>query len=374
MTDALVIGGGPAGAAVATRLATAGREVVLLERTTGPADKVCGEFLSGEVATYLASLGLDPAQLGAVEITAVRLCMGDRISEMPLPFRALSLSRRVLDEALLARAAAAGATICRGMKVSGLSRDHAGWSARMADGHELVGRSAFLATGKHDLRTHKRPAGEQDDLVAFKLHSRLTPKQAAQLDRHVELVLFRGGYAGLSLIEGSLANLCLVIRRQRLLELGQRWEHVLDAIRSESPHLDARLAGAVPCWTRPLALSAIPYGYIHEHAGGLWRLGDQAAVIPSFTGSGIAIALHSAELASSTYLCGGGPNEYREQLARDVRWQVRLATVLSRALVQRPGQLALFLATRMWPSLLASAASHTRVSGRALGCVQWSHA
>lgn len=374
MTDALVIGGGPAGAALTARLASAGREVLLLERSEGPADKVCGEFLSSEAATYLAALDLDLAQLGAVELATVRLCMGSRITAGPLPFRALSLSRRVLDEALLERAAAAGATIRRGVKVNGLSRDGVAWKARAGDGLEFTGRSVFLATGKHDLRTHKRPAGEQHDLVAFKVHFRLAPKQTAQLDRHVELILFQGGYAGLSLIEGSLANLCLVIRRQRLLALGQRWDHVLAAIRSDSAHLDARLAGAMPCWTRPLALSAIPYGYVRQHAGGLWRLGDQAAVIPSFAGTGISIALHSAELAASTYLCGGGPNEYQDRLARDLRWQIRLATTLSRALVQRPGQRALFLAARMWPSLMGAAASHTRVPDHALARVQWSHA
>ena len=42
------IGGGPAGSALATRLARSGREVVLVERETGPHDKVCGEFLSWE--------------------------------------------------------------------------------------------------------------------------------------------------------------------------------------------------------------------------------------------------------------------------------------------------------------------------------------
>jgi flavin-dependent dehydrogenase len=371
MTDALVIGGGPAGAALATRLAARGRDVLLLERTLGPTDKVCGEFLSGEAGTYLASLGLDLAQLGAVAIDTVRLCMGHRVTTVRLPFRAFSLSRRVLDEALLARAATAGATVMRGMKVSALSRDGAVWSARMVDGLELAGRSAFLATGKHDLRSHKRPAGVQDDLVAFKVHFLLGPKQAMALDLNVEVILFRGGYAGLSLIEGSLANLCLVIRRKRLLALGQRWENVLAAIRSESVHLDERLAGAIPCWTRPLALSAIPYGYLQDHADGLWRLGDQAVVIPSFTGTGISIALHSAELAASTYLCGGGPNEYQERLAHDVRRQLRLATILSRGLVQRPGQLALFLAAQMWPSLLATAASHTRVPDHALARVQW---
>jgi flavin-dependent dehydrogenase len=373
MTDALVIGGGPAGAAIATRLATTGRDVVLLERTVGPVDKVCGEFLSGEAVASLASLGLDLRALGGVEIETVRLCVGARVTPIPLPFRAASLSRRILDEALLARAAAAGTTIQRGTKVNGLSRVGMRWSARTAAGVEIAARSVFLATGKHDLRSHKRPAGGQDDLVAFKLHWQLTAKQMAELDGHVELVLFRGGYAGLQLVESGRANLGLVIQRRRLHALGHRWDRVLAAIRSESPHLDTRLTDALPCSKRPLALSAIPYGYVRDHADGVWRLGDQAAVIPSFTGDGMSIALHSADLAASTYLRGGSADEYQERLAHDVGRQVRMATALSRGLVRWPGQHALSMAVRVWPSLMVAIASHTRISDRALGRAQWSH-
>jgi menaquinone-9 beta-reductase len=360
-TDALVVGGGPAGAALAIRLATAGRAVTLLERSAAPVDKVCGEFLSGEAASEIASLGLDLSALGAVEIHTLRLCLRDQVAAIPLPFRAISLSRRVLDEALLARAAAVGATVLRGAKVNELSPAGATWRAAIADGSEVVGASAFLATGKHDLRDHKRPRGDQDDLVAFKLHWDLGSDPLAALAGHVELVPFEAGYAGLSLVERGRANLCLVIRRRRLLALGRRWDRILAAIRSESPHLDARLADAQPRWSRPLALSAIPYGYVRRHANALWRLGDQAAVIPSYCGEGVSIALHSAALAASIYLRGGGADEYQEQLARDVRRQVQLATRLSRALVRRPGQWALSMATRIWPGLIGALATRTRV-------------
>ncbi|PRQ09649.1 NAD(P)/FAD-dependent oxidoreductase [Enhygromyxa salina] len=366
MSDALIVGGGLAGAALAIRLATAGRAVTLLERSTGPHDKVCGEFLSSEGVAMLASLGVDVSALGAVAIQAVRLCSRRQVTAAPLPFAGASLSRRVLDEALLERAAAAGARILRGTRVSELTRDGAAWSARIAGGSQLAGRSVFLATGKHDLRSHKRPPGVQADLVAFKLHWRLTPSETAKLEGHVELVLFEGGYAGLQLIERGRANLCLVIRRQRLLALGQRWERVLHAIRRESAHLDARLAGAHAYQRRPLALSAIPYGYVRRYTNGLWRLGDQAAVIPSFTGDGMSIALHSANLAASIYLHGGSAQDYQGQLARDVGPRIELATRLSRALVQRRGQRVLALAAWIWPGLMSTVATHTRVPDRVL--------
>lgn len=365
----LVIGGGPAGAAVAIYLARAGREVVLVEREAGASDKVCGEFLSREAVAYLLALGLDPTTKGAVVIDKLRLCIGDDITSLPLPFAALSLSRRVLDETMLELAAAAGVDVRRGVKVRELTRSHGGWSARLADGSAVSASSAFLATGKHDVRGHKRPPGSQNDLVAFKLHFRLRPEATRALAEHVELVTFDGGYAGLQLVEGGRANLCLLVRRRRLRALAQRWDRLLAALRRESAHLDARLAGAEPCWARPLALSAIPYGHVQTHTDGLWRLGDQAAVIPSFSGDGMSIALHSAALAASMSLAGDTPEAFQRQLAGDVAAQVRLATAVSQTLVRRPAQAVLGVTARVWPGLISQVATRTRVSDAALSRV-----
>src|SRR5277367_781164 len=151
-TDALIVGGGLAGGALATALAEAGRSVVLLERETGPHDKVCGEFLSREAVLYLNALGVDPLALGACRIHSVRLSAGAGIATVKLPFPALSLSRRALDDALLRRAADAGADVRLGARVQSLEPDPAGWRARLAAGDEVAGKAAFLATGKHDLR------------------------------------------------------------------------------------------------------------------------------------------------------------------------------------------------------------------------------
>ena len=66
MRDALVVGGGPAGASLVVLLARSGRDVVLVEREAAPTDKVCGEFVSRETARYLARLGIDLTALRAV--------------------------------------------------------------------------------------------------------------------------------------------------------------------------------------------------------------------------------------------------------------------------------------------------------------------
>src|ERR1700759_4007245 len=109
--DNLVIGGGLAGSIAALRLAAAGRDVMLVEKERTAHHKVCGEFLSPEAVKYLRDAGVDPVSLGAVPIEHLRLSVASSVIETPLPFRALSLSRCVLDAALLAQTAQQGCIV-----------------------------------------------------------------------------------------------------------------------------------------------------------------------------------------------------------------------------------------------------------------------
>ena len=333
----LVVGGGLAGAMAGLRLARAGRSVVLLEKEPGAHHKVCGEFLSPEAVSYLRQAGLDPLRLGAAEIARLRFSVKDRLMETELPFRALSLSRCVLDAALLERAADAGCNVRSATAVQGIAREGRGWTARLEDGTPVQARNVFLATGKHDVRGWYRPAGRQGDLVGFKMHWRLRADAVEQMRGFMDLFLFTGGYGGLALVEGGAANLCLVIRRARLRQLGD-WRAVLASIWHENLELARRLKGAVPVWERPLAIGSIPYGYFQREECGIWRVGDQAAVIPSFTGDGMAIALHSGSLAVGMYLAGNSPGEYRTVLNAQLRRGMRVATVLSQAMVSGLGR------------------------------------
>jgi flavin-dependent dehydrogenase len=378
---ALVIGGGVAGAALAAHLAQAGRPVALIERRAGPHDKVCGEFVSGEAALYLDDLGVDLTALGAVRLRAVRLCAGRHVARAALPFPAYSVSRRVLDETLLRAAAERGADIRRGRGVRTLAPREDRWIAVLDDGATVAADEVFLATGKHDLRGWRRRPGTQNDLIAFKLHWRLAPDAAAELGAGVELMLFPGGYAGLEPVEDDRTNLCLVVKRAQFAALGQRWEALLAAMRAASPLLERRLAGAVACTDRPFAIASIPYGHVEygdveygyaergrvaSASRGPWRVGDQAAVIPSFAGDGIAIALHSARLAADIHLAGGSAAEFQARLARDVAAQVRRATWISRLLVRPAGQALAGFCTRMAPGIVSGVARMTRIPTAAL--------
>ncbi len=363
--DNLVIGGGPAGAMAAMRLSAAGCRVTLLEKERGAHHKVCGEFLSLDAVEYLHQAGVSPVELGAGAIGLVRLSSGRRVVEAALPFRALSLSRRVLDEALLERAAAQGCDVKQGACVERLTRDDDAWHVQLGDGVQMRARTVFLACGKHDLHGWNRAGGAQCDLIGFKLHWRLARSQTDAIREAMELFLFPGGYGGLSLVEEDTTNLCLVVRRAVLRALGG-WTELLAAIITENRHLRQRLQGAEAAWTRPLAISPIPYGYLAERSRGLWRVGDQAAVIPSFTGDGMSIALHSAALAAQMYLAGKSTEDYSRILRAQLSGPMRLATRISQAMVTAAGRNAAPPVLSLLPRALEWIATATRIPEQAL--------
>jgi menaquinone-9 beta-reductase len=362
----LVIGGGPAGSMVAMRLAAAGRAVTLIEKEQGAHHKVCGEFLSREAVVYLRQAGVDPLGLGAALITRVCVSSGPKVAEAQLPFQALSLSRHLLDEVLLARAQEEGCTVRRGVCVDGLKRDGDGWVVETRGGERFSAQAVFLASGKHDLRGWNRGPGRQTNLVGFKLHWRLKAAQTRALREVMELFLFPGGYGGLSLVERDVANLCLVVRRGKLSAQGG-WPELLRTIRKDNSQLARLLEGAQPMWDRPLAISPIPYGYLTRRREDIWCVGDQAAVIPSFTGDGMSIALHSGVMAAQMFLESRTVAEFNRALRRQLRNGMLVATLLSRAMVSEFGRRIAPLGLLAMPGAIGRIALSTRIPERALG-------
>lgn len=364
--DAFVAGGGLAGSAAAIALTEAGMHVVLVEKSREAQHKVCGEFLSHESLPFLAQLGVNPVELGAPTLYSVRLAAHNVIAEAQLPAPALSLTRKTLDEALLTRAQQAGVDVRRGCAVESLTQSSDGdsWLAELS-GNEprIASRHAFLATGKHNLRGWPREDSRaQTGLVAFKMYFALTAAQQAELDGHVELLLYPGGYAGLQPVEGGRANLCLLVTEAQLRRLDGRWENLLDHMQAHVPHLARRLVASTPLIERPLALSSIPYGYCvaaqQPGTSSPWRIGDQAAVIPSFCGDGMALALATARRAAALCLQGATPDRFHAETRRDFRRRLQFATLLSRMMIATP---VLAQAARVKPSLIRTIFHATRL-------------
>jgi flavin-dependent dehydrogenase len=368
MSQVVVAGGGLAGSATAIALAQAGRQVTLLEREAAPADKICGEFLSTEAQACLSRLGVDFRKLGGHSITHVRLVRGYQSVAAKLPFEGLGLSRMALDECLLAHASSAGVSVQRGQAIRRISFEGA-TQVDIDGAAPLNPQTLFLATGKHEVRGARRDA-TASQLVGFKTYFRLCPAQQAALASHVELYVFPGGYAGLQLVEGGRANLCFLVEAAMLARAGGKFAVLLDQLQTICPQLGIRLAGAEDLLAAPLTIARVPYGFIHRpqasDPAGMFRLGDQAAVIPSFTGDGMAIALHSATLAADYFLRGKTSAAYHRRFAQDVSGQIRRAAALHMALTAPGLSSVVFAAARLFPRALALSASLTRVPANRL--------
>ena len=255
--------------------------------------------MSWRTARSLASLDLDLSDLGAHRVENLRLFARDTMAQTKLPAPAFGLSRKAFDTALRERAIAAGAQ---------LHFDHA---RRIAPGvvegerQDWKYSSLFMASGKHDVRGERRPRDGKDLALGLRLRLPSSTDLDDLVGDAIELHLFEGGYAGIVLQEDRSANICLAVRKSSLRESGGNPRDLLTNLADRHPHFAARLGrpdDAVPIDT----IAAVPYGWIaRETVPGLFRLGDQAAVIPSLAGEGMSIAVASGMAAADAWIDGG---------------------------------------------------------------------
>lgn len=359
-TDALIVGGGPAGAATAITLAAAGRPPLLIERAATPRPVVCGGFLGGDALAALAALGIDAPALGARPIHRLRIVAHGHMVERRLPFAAAGLSRATLDAALRDRALALGAIVETGRAARAIEdRPGGGAIVRLDDGSAIAAPAVFLATGKHDLRgsPRPRPAPGADPAVGLRRVLPADPDLAGRIELH----LFDRGYAGLLVQEDGSVNLCLSVARSRLAEADGNPARLIAALAAASPRFAARIGGAAATGEAWQAIAAVPYGWQQplgtEEA--LYRVGDQAAVIASLAGDGIAIALASGAIAARAFLAGRSPADHARALAARTRRPIAIAGAIRR-LAEGPHR-ALLLRAAALPGAAALAARLTRV-------------
>ena len=279
----VVVGGGLAGSAFAIQVARHGRQVTILERTAGPHHKVCGEFLSSEAQELLGELGLDVWKCGAAPASYLGLEFGEYQAKIKLPFRGAGLSRFRLDQLLLDAAAQSGAEVIRGASVTKVEYNRHPIVVHTANERREATHVA-LASGKHNVRGLPRP---QAPTVAFKMQLRPNGTAADALDDLVHLSLFAGGYAGACLVEDGVATIGWVMERDRLdVTALPEWQVHAKFLAQRSSFFSSLLSNAPPLWSKPFAVAAIPYGFIRKRviSEAVYPVGDQLAVIPSYTG------------------------------------------------------------------------------------------
>lgn len=365
MSDAIVVGAGPAGSAAAIGLARSGAKTLLLERTRETGDALCGGFLSWQTLARIEALGIDRAMLGGQAIGRVCLFAGRLRSETTLPGEAMGVSRRRLDSALQAAAVATGAGLERGVHATTLE----GGVVQTRDGAKLAAPSIFLAAGKHGFRGFPREPAEwqrADPVMGLRLRLPAHPSLDRLIGDAVELHLFDGGYAGLVRQEDGSGNLCVAVHKSRLDAADGDPAALLRALANDLPHLDERLAYAD--WSQQVdAIGHVPYGWrTADSSSGLFRLGDQAGVIPSLAGEGMGLALASAEAAVAAWRRGGGDAApvFQKRLAARMTRPFALANLVWR-MGENPGTARLMTgAASLFPPLVRMMSQATRIEPR----------
>lgn len=300
--DAIVIGGGLAGCSAALQLARDNHEVLLLEKSSYPRHKLCGEFLSPEAQSSLRRLGvLNRVQgQGAASIRSARLT-GPNGTETthPLPGTALGLSRYRLDALLFHHACENGVDGHAGTRVTEVDGSNERGFSVKAGGQMFEGRLVLGAYGRRSVldRTLSRPfLDESSPYVAFKSH--YTGPPSALPSHHIELHATTEGYCGVGPIEEGRACICWIGTTEALNQAGGRPATMLRDILQKNPSLDDRLRPLTRVHEDFEAVSQVPLMSKDLFANDVCMIGDAAGMIAPLCGDGMAMALASADLVA----------------------------------------------------------------------------
>ncbi|MBK8150221.1 MAG: NAD(P)/FAD-dependent oxidoreductase [Acidobacteria bacterium] len=315
----VIAGAGPAGSSLAIRLANLGFAVTLIEREKFPRHKLCGEFVSPECLEHFRELGVLDAMLGVGGDRIVRTSFfslsGKSVSVssdwLGSGGGALSISRSVMDDLLLKRAREAGVEVLEETQVTGLEvqdglvknlRAKSGDSRRFEISGDLfvdaTGRAGHVAKFVSKSKTENPKT--RNRLVGFKAHLENVHLEPG----NCEIYFFDGGYGGLSFVENGLANHCFLVSAERFKEAGSV-DRLLETVIFKNKRAFAALRDSQPVidW---IAVSVEGFGRRELlPAHNLFAVGDAAAFIDPFTGSGMLMAFESASILAAAI---GGPS------------------------------------------------------------------
>ncbi|MCW8407494.1 FAD-dependent monooxygenase [Legionella sp. PATHC035] len=317
--DALIIGGGPAGATTALLLAEAGWTVGLVEKKKFPRRKVCGEFISATSLSLLQKLGLEEFYLanGGPEIKKVGLYADEVILTANMPYSSSAkglwgraLAREYLDTELIEKAKSKGVLVWQPCEAINLNR-------RQEDGlfictvkedskiGEIIARLIIIAHGSWEkqIAQSETKLHQPSDLLAFKAHF----KNANLPTNLMPLLAFPGGYGGI--VQSSLqrTTLSCCVRRHFLDDLrlknpgGQAGETVFQYLLTQCRGVKQALGCAERegSW---LAAGPIRPGIRSCYSEGIFFVGNIAGEAHPIVAEGISMALQSAWLLSNSLI------------------------------------------------------------------------
>jgi menaquinone-9 beta-reductase len=316
--DVIVVGAGPAGSTTAAYLARSGLDVLLLEKTSFPREKVCGDGLTPRAVKALVSLGIPlEEQDGWLPNKGLRIIGGGVRLEMPWPDLAtypgygLMRNRLDFDETLARNAQKSGARLIEGITVTGPERDDrtgritgvtaretAGGPERTYRGRVVIaadGNSSRLSVAMGLRKREDRPLG-----VAVRTYYTSPRHDDDYLESWLELWdgdrllpgygwIFGAG-DGTSNVGLGLLNTSTAFGNTDYRALLRRW-----------------LAGMPESWgytednrTQPVRGAALPMGFNRtpHYTDGLLLAGDAGGMVNPFNGEGIAYAMESGEIAA----------------------------------------------------------------------------
>ncbi|MGZ4590281.1 MAG: geranylgeranyl reductase family protein [Actinomycetes bacterium] len=320
--DVIVVGAGPAGSTTAYHLAQAGADVLLLEKTAFPREKVCGDGLTPRAVKSLTSMGIDTSeQAGWLHNKGLRIIGGGMRLELPWPDLAsfpdygLVRPRSDFDDLLVRQAVKAGAVLRENTSVQGPVLDDRtgrilGVTAKAEDGSEVSyhaplvvaadGNSSRLSLGMGLHKRDDRPMG-----VAVRTYYTSPRHDDDWLESWLEL-WDRGddgrerllpGYGWIFGVGDGTSNVGLGI-----LNTSTAWGKVdyKDLLKRWLDQTPEEWGFREENRTQPVRGAALPMGFNRQphYTRGLLLVGDSGGMVNPFNGEGIAYAMESGELAA----------------------------------------------------------------------------
>jgi flavin-dependent dehydrogenase len=108
---------------------------------------------------------------------------------------------------------------------------------------------------------------------------------------------FEGGYCGVSKVENNLLNICYLTNFKSFRKY-KNIEEFEEKVVGQNPHLRKILQNSKSVFSKPLTISQICFEKKENVENHILMMGDTAGLIHPLCGNGMAIAIHSAKLAS----------------------------------------------------------------------------